>query len=39
MINALIALVVIAIFTIGLLCALDVISCGKRADHSGRETK
>jgi hypothetical protein len=38
MINLLIALVVIAIFAIGLLCALGVISCGAPADP-GKETK
>jgi hypothetical protein len=39
MINALIALAIIAIFAIGLLCALGVIDCGASPDHPGAETK
>jgi hypothetical protein len=39
MINALIALVVIAIFAIGLLCALRVIDCGALQSHPTKEPK
>jgi hypothetical protein len=39
MINALIALGVIAIFAVGLLCALGVIACGESRTHPNKEPK
>ena len=39
MINLLIALAVIAMFGIGILCALGVVRCGASPDHPTRETK
>jgi len=39
MINALIALAIIAVFAIGLLCALGVIDCGQSPNHPAGNTK
>ena len=39
MVNVLIALAVIAMFGLGLLCALGVVRCGPTPDHPTRDTK